>query len=210
MADEMEGGEGLESTEGGGGILDTVKRYLPLIGGILVVQIIIGFVLVKWVFNPSSPPPEAQKAKPGEHAGKAEASAPETEHKPKKKEKEKKKGEEKLEPADHVARVFDKLEAITINPMESGGAHYVQLQVHLGLAEIEGVKEEELEHLVESRKSKIMDTIIRVASSRTIDELGTEEGRNKLKEEIRKQVNLFLNDEHEIVKEVYFATFTTQ
>ena len=210
MADELESADGMGAAEeGGGGILDTVKRYLPLIAGILVVQIIIGFVLVKWVFGPSSPP-EAQAAKAGEHAGKAEASAPEAEHKPKKKEKDKKKGEEKLEPADDVARVFDKLDVVTINPAESGGAHYIQLQVHLGLAPVEGIKEEELDRLVESRKSKIMDTIIRIASAKTLDELNTEEGRNKLKEEIRKQVNLFLNDEHEIVKEVYFATFTTQ
>ena len=172
MADELEGADGMwEVEEGGGGILDTVKRYLPLIAGILVVQIIIGFVLVKWVFGPSSPPPEAQTARPGERAGKAEAS--EGENKPKKKEKEKKKGEEKLEPADEVARVFDKLDVVTINPAESGGSHYIQLQVHLGLASVEGIKEEELDRLVESRKSKIMDTIIRVASAKTLDELST-------------------------------------
>jgi flagellar basal body-associated protein FliL len=86
----------------------------------------------------------------------------------------------------------------------------VQIQVHLGLAKIEEVKGEELAKLVDSRKGKILDTVIRLATAMTYDELNTQEGRDKLKEEIRKQVNLFLSDEHEIVKEVYFPTFTTQ
>lgn len=210
MADELEGMQGEEAVEeSGGGILDTIKRYLPLIAGILVVQIIIGFVLVKWVFAPSSPPPEEQAAKAGEHGARA-ASGAEGEHRPKPRKKEKDKKEEKLEPADEVSRVFEKLDVVTINPAGSGGMHYVQLQVHLGLAHIEGIKEEELDRLVESRKGKILDTIIRIATSKTLEELNTQEGRDKLKEEIRKQVNLFLNDEHEIIKEIYFATFTTQ
>ncbi|OGG52316.1 MAG: hypothetical protein A3F84_00410 [Candidatus Handelsmanbacteria bacterium RIFCSPLOWO2_12_FULL_64_10] len=204
MADELEATETTEVAEGGGGLLDTVKRYLPLIVGILVVQVAIGFVLVKWFFAPTAPPPE-------EHAAQVEKPAEGAEHKPKPaKKKEKDKKEEKLEPADEIAVIFDKLDPIVINPAGSGGNHYVQIQVNLGLAQIEGTKPEEAFHLVESRKAKILDTIIRIATSKTLEELNTEEGRTRFKEEIRKQINLFLNEEHEIIKEVYFATFTTQ
>jgi flagellar basal body-associated protein FliL len=204
MADELEATETTEVAEGGGGLLDTVKRYLPLIVGILVVQIAIGFVLVKWFFAPAAPPPQ-------EHAAQVEKPAEEAEHKPKPaKKKEKDKKEEHLEPADEISAIFDKLDPIVINPAGSGGNHYVQIQVNLGLAHIEGVKHEEALHLVESRRAKILDTIIRISTAKTLEELNTEEGRTRLKEEIRKQINLFLNDEHEIVKEVYFATFTTQ
>lgn len=204
MADELEATETTEVAEGGGGLLDTVKRYLPLIVGILVVQVAIGFVLVKWFFAPTAPPPE-------EHATQVEKPAEGAEHKPKPaKKKEKDKKEEKLEPADEIAVIFDKLDPIVINPAGSGGNHYVQIQVNLGLAQIEGTKPEEAFHLVESRKAKILDTIIRIATSKTLEELNTEEGRTRFKEEIRKQINLFLNEEHEIIKEVYFATFTTQ
>ena len=64
--------------------------------------------------------------------------------------------------------------------------------------------------LLESRRAKILDTIIRVATTKTLDELNSAEGRQALKEEIRKQINHFLSEDYEIVKEVYFATFTTQ
>jgi flagellar basal body-associated protein FliL len=207
MADELEVAEASEAV-GGGGLLDTIKKYLPLIVGILVVQIIIFYILAKvfWGSSPADPPAE-------EHAAKVEKEKPAegAEHKPKpEKKKEKDKKEAHLEPADEIAVVFDKLDPIVINPAGSGGNHYVQIQVNLGLTHIEGGKDEEALHLVESRKAKIMDTIIRIATSKTLDELNTEEGRTRLKEEIRKQINLFLNDEHEIVKEVYFATFTTQ
>lgn len=204
MADELEATETTEVAEGGGGLLDTVKRYLPLIVGILVVQIAIGFVLVKWFFAPPAPPP-------AEHAAQVEKPAEGSEHRPKPaKKKEKDKKEAHLEPADEISAIFDKLDPIVINPAGSGGNHYVQIQVNLGLAQIEGTKPEEALRLVESRKAKILDTIIRIATAKTLEELNTEEGRTRLKEEIRKQINLFLNDEHEIVKEVYFATFTTQ
>ncbi|MSS71662.1 MAG: hypothetical protein EXS64_09245 [Candidatus Latescibacteria bacterium] len=205
MADELEVTEATEAVGGGGGLLDTAKKYLPLIVGILVVQIIIFYILAKVFWSSSSAPPAE------EHAAKVEKPAEGAEHKAKPaKKKDKGKHEEGLEPADDVAVIFDKLDLITINPAESGGSHYVQIQVNLGLAHIEGTKPEEAFHLVESRKAKIMDTIIRIATSKTLDELNTEEGRTQLKQEIRKQINLFLNDEHEIVKEVYFATFTTQ
>jgi len=205
MADEFETTETTEVVEGGGGLLDTVKKYLPLIGGILVVQIVLVYIVVKWFYGAPSQPPE-------EHAAQVEKPAEESGHKPKpakKKEKEKKK-EGTIEAADEVAFIFDKLDPITINPAESGGAHYAQIQVHLGVGHIESVKHEEVLRLLESRKAKMLDTIIRIGTSKTLEELNSQEGRDRLKEEIRKQINLFLNDEHEIVKEIYFASFTTQ
>jgi flagellar FliL protein len=209
MSEEMEGMEATESAQGGGGgLLDTVKKYLPLIAGVLVVQILIGYVLVKWVFAPSAPPPETHETKVEKKGEKAEAKVKPA--KKKKKEGGGHGGEGGLEAADEILGIFDKLDPITVNTAGSGGVHYVQIQVHLGLAKIEEVKGEELAKLVDSRKGKILDTVIRLATAMTYDELNTQEGRDKLKEEIRKQVNLFLSDEHEIVKEVYFPTFTTQ
>ncbi len=213
MADEFVeagGEEELIEEEEGGGLFDTIKKYLPLIGGILLVQIIIGYALLKWVFSsPSTPPATEEMAAVGEHASE---DGEEQKKKEEKKKKKKKEGEGGLEPVDEVAFIFDRLESVTINPEGSKGRHYAQIHVHLGVGhvEIEEIAPEDVMRLLESRRAKILDTIIRVATTKSLDELNSHKGRDSLKEEIRTRVNEFLSDEHEIIKEVYFASFTTQ
>ncbi len=106
--------------------------------------------------------------------------------------------------------VYDRLDPIVVNTADPGRTHYIQLQVHFLTAQIENFEQEEIIRLLESRKGRMLDTIIRLTTAMTVEELNTQEGKDKLKKEIRKQINLLLNDDYEIVEEVYFTAFTTQ
>ncbi|MCC6388613.1 MAG: flagellar basal body-associated FliL family protein [Dehalococcoidia bacterium] len=55
---------------------------------------------------------------------------------------------------------------------------------------------------------KILDVVTTLFGSKTIDQVSTTEGREKLKDELRDAVNEELH--HEKVEKVYFVTFVTQ
>ncbi|OAI40697.1 hypothetical protein AYO38_05435 [bacterium SCGC AG-212-C10] len=55
---------------------------------------------------------------------------------------------------------------------------------------------------------RILDTVTTVFAARTIDQVATNEGKAKLKEELMEAINEELH--HEKVEDIYFETFVTQ
>jgi len=59
--------------------------------------------------------------------------------------------------------------------------------------------------LIDQKKSKIRDTIIGILSSKTFEEVSTIKGKQRLKNQIIKEINT--NIKKDIVNEIYFTNF---
>ena len=180
--DEMEDEEG-EEEEGEGG--SPLMKYLPLVGGVLVVQIIIGYVIGSLFFAPS-----ADEAAGGEDGAAAEQE----------------------EVVAEVAMVeleviWDKLDPIVINPAGTKGLRFASVDVNLGLTS------EAVMLAIDERglASRIRDTLIGILASKTIEQLDPRY-HEILKVEMRAKLNEFLSPENNpsAVKRVYFQEFVFQ
>lgn len=113
------------------------------------------------------------------------------------------KGEhEQLEKEQHSKEFIGKLvplETFLVNVSGSRGRKLVKMNMELEVTNAD-VQEE-----VEKLKPKIRDYIIIIASSKTFNEISTREGKDALREEIKNQINLFLN-KGKIVN-VFFTEF---
>lgn len=100
--------------------------------------------------------------------------------------------------------VYEKLETFTVNLAE--GDAYLQVEIHLMVADKE-VQEKIKQHMPEVR-----DGLLRLLSSKTADELATPDGKDKLSEEVSKQVNdiLGIKKGSKGVKKVLFNAFIIQ
>lgn len=179
--DELEDEEG-EEEEGGGG--SPLMKYLPLIGGVLVVQIIIGYLIGSFFFAPSE-----EDVAEGEEGGEAT--------------------EEVVAEVPMIEQevVWEGLDPIVINPAGTGGLRFASVHVNLGLtsqAVMQAIDEKGL-------KSRIRDTLIGVLASKTIDQLDPRY-HETLKAEMRTKLNEFLSPEPPpvAVKRVYFQGFVLQ
>ncbi|MGI6208373.1 MAG: flagellar basal body-associated FliL family protein [Anaerolineae bacterium] len=106
-----------------------------------------------------------------------------------------------------------------VNLAEPGGRRYLQVGVVLeclphdpGFYQLQGearakAEAEVLEEL-DSRKPVLDDTVISILTSRTFAEIFTLEGKERLKEEMRTQVNTLLG--YDQVASVYFTEFLVQ
>lgn len=86
------------------------------------------------------------------------------------------------------------------------GSHYAKVTIALGLEKPLGGGEHgkvEPKLLVPMR-----DTVITVLSSKSMNQLVTNEGKEQLKEELKEKLNKLLGDE--VVKQVYFTSLTLQ
>ena len=183
--EEMGGEIGEEEAEGeaeeaAAGV--SLMRYLPLVAVILVVQIVIAYFIVQWVFTPDEP-------EEGEVAATEEV-APEP--------------EPESEPAQAVVSViYEKLDPIVINPAGTEGLRYLSTTIHFGVSSPEVVA------MIEGKNqsSKIRDVLIRVLSAKTIAQLQPE-NHAALKDEIQEKLNGFLGKN--AVLEVYFQGFVLQ
>lgn len=101
--------------------------------------------------------------------------------------------------------VFVRLESFTVNLTSDGEDHYLQTDVELKVAE-DKVSEEIKAHMPEIRNN-----ILLLLSSRTAGSLSSMEGKQKLSDEIKGQVNKVLHaKEAEGVSGVYFTSFVIQ
>jgi flagellar basal body-associated protein FliL len=195
MADEdmMEMDElGEDEGDAGGGGGNPILKYLPLIGIVLVVQIVIIYFAVQW-FMPDDMPDDpkaaaAEQIEPVEIPAEKEAG---------------KKGEGFVPPNTTVLTIFDKLETIVVNPAGTDGLRFLSTQVFLGLSDLKVAEYITLNHMV----PRINDALVAVFSSKTISDLDPSR-HAKLKEEIRKRLNQFLGQN--AVVEVYFQSFVLQ
>jgi len=159
-------------------------KYLPLVGGVLVVQIIIGWLIGYLFFSSSGE--EVVEGEGDEVVAEevvAEVAMPEQEV------------------------IWEGLDPIVVNPAGTGGLRFASVQVNLG------VTSQVVFDAIEGRSltSRIRDTLIGILSSKTIEQLDPRfhEG---LKVEMRAKLNEFLSPVNNpaAVKRVYFQGFVLQ
>jgi flagellar FliL protein len=114
--------------------------------------------------------------------------------------KPKKEGEEKVGPS-HVGIMVD-LGVFTVNLADKGMDAYARVAITLELSN-EKVKQE-----VDKRMPIIKDAIIDVISSKTSDFVRTPEGREALRLELIKRLNIILVEGG--VRNIYFTEFVVQ
>lgn len=94
------------------------------------------------------------------------------------------------------------LENFTVNLLSESGRRYLKCEMNL---EMDG---KELSPELEEKKAVFRDIIIRILSSKSLEEISTVKGKEKLKEEIVRDLNSRLKDGK--VKNVYFTDFVVQ
>lgn len=94
------------------------------------------------------------------------------------------------------------LDNFTVNLLSDSGRRYLKVQMNL---ELDG---EELAAELESKTAVVRDVVIRLLSSKTLEEISTAKGKDKLKEQIVNQLNLRLRDGN--VRNLYFTEFVVQ
>lgn len=94
------------------------------------------------------------------------------------------------------------LDIFTVNLLSESGRRYLKVEMNL---EIEG---EELSPELDAKKPVFRDIIIRILSSKSLEEISTVKGKEKLKEQIVSDLNQRLKDGK--VKNVYFTDFVVQ
>lgn len=94
------------------------------------------------------------------------------------------------------------LDGFTVNLLSESGKRYLKVEMNL---ELEG---EELSPELDTKKPVFRDVIIRILSSKSLEEISTIKGKEKLKEQIVSDLNMRLKDGK--IKNVYFTDFVVQ
>jgi flagellar protein FliL len=94
------------------------------------------------------------------------------------------------------------LDTFTVNLLSESGRRYLKVEMNL---ELSG---EELGVELDSKTAVIRDIIIRLLSSKSLEEISTAKGKEKLKEQIVDQLNMRLRDGR--INNVYFTDFVVQ
>ncbi len=94
------------------------------------------------------------------------------------------------------------LDKFTVNLMSENGRRYLVVKMNL---EEDG---EELTPELDKKTPMIRDIIISILSSKTVEEITTPKGKEKLKEEIVNEINKRLEDGQ--IRHVYFTEFVIQ
>ena len=94
------------------------------------------------------------------------------------------------------------LDTFTVNLLSESGRRYLKVEMNL---ELSG---EELGIELDAKTAVVRDIIIRLLSSKSLEEISTAKGKEKLKEQIVDQLNMRLRDGH--INNVYFTEFVVQ
>jgi len=94
------------------------------------------------------------------------------------------------------------LDPFTVNLKSSGATRYLKCTIDLELDSPDTQPE------LDKMKPMIRDMIIRILSSKTVPEISTAKGKEKLKEEIKKNLNARLATGE--IRNVYFTAFVIQ
>jgi flagellar FliL protein len=179
-----------------GGEKKKSNLLLIIIIVVLVLVLVIGGVVAALMMGNHDAEAEAghgakTEVAADEHA--AEADAADTEH-----------GEEAAHGGGDQTEVglMYPLDIFTVNLLSESGRRYLKVEMNL---EIEG---EELSPELEQKKPVFRDIIIRILSSKSLEEISTIKGKEKLKEQIVSELNTRLKDGK--VKNVYFTDFVVQ
>ena len=94
------------------------------------------------------------------------------------------------------------LDQFIVNLVSNNSSRYLKCKIDIEL------DAPELQQEVDKKLPAIRDLIIRILSSKTIEEIQTAKGKEKLKEEIKRKINEFLTNGE--IKHVYFTEFVIQ
>ena len=94
------------------------------------------------------------------------------------------------------------LDTFTVNLLSESGRRYLKVEMNL---EING---EELAAELDAKSPVVRDVVIRLLSSKSLEEISTAKGKDKLKSQIVDQLNMRLRDGR--VKNIYFTEFVVQ
>jgi flagellar FliL protein len=94
------------------------------------------------------------------------------------------------------------LDPFVVNLVSSNAARYLKCKIDLEL------DSPELQQEIDKKLPAIRDLIIRILSSKTVEEIQTSKGKEKLKEEIKRKINEILTTGE--VRNVYFTEFVIQ
>ncbi|MGZ5208313.1 MAG: flagellar basal body-associated protein FliL [Sulfuricurvum sp.] len=94
------------------------------------------------------------------------------------------------------------LDLFTVNLLSESGRRYLKVEMNL---ELEG---EELAVELDTKKPVLRDIIIRILSSKSLEEISTAKGKETLKEQIVSELNTRIKDGK--IKNVYFVDFVVQ
>lgn len=94
------------------------------------------------------------------------------------------------------------LDNFTVNLLSDSGRRYLKVEMNLELSD------EEVGAELDNKTAVVRDIIIRLLSSKSLEEISTAKGKEKLKEQIVDQLNLRLKDGR--VNNVYFTEFVVQ
>ena len=94
------------------------------------------------------------------------------------------------------------LDRFIVNLLSNNSSRYLKCKIDLEL------DAPELQEEVDKKLPAIRDLIIRILSSKTVEEIQTSKGKEKLKEEIKRKVNEMLTTGE--IRNVYFTEFVIQ
>ena len=115
-------------------------------------------------------------------------------------------GDEKEESADDESHppVYEQLDQFTVN-LSGGEDRYLQVDISLKLVT------PALAEKIKQKSPELRDSLLRLLSSKTAEELSSVEGKNKLGDEIQDQVNKVLHEKRRTgVQAVLFTSFIIQ
>ncbi|GMB93728.1 Flagellar basal body-associated protein FliL [Helicobacter bizzozeronii] len=98
--------------------------------------------------------------------------------------------------------LFPLSDPFVVNLISNNGRRYLKTSISLELSDPKLLQE------IKAKETAIKDTIIEILSSKSYEEIITLKGKNKLKEEIRSNINSFLIDG--FIKNVFFTDFVIQ
>jgi len=94
------------------------------------------------------------------------------------------------------------LDRFIVNLVSNNANRYLKCKIDLEL------DSPELQQEIDKKLPAIRDLIIRILSSKTVEEIQTAKGKEKLKEEIKRKINQMLDTGE--VRNVYFTEFVIQ
>lgn len=103
----------------------------------------------------------------------------------------------------HAHEVGADLDVFVVNLAGGGPPRYLRTQLSLG------VKDEHAKEKIKALSGKIRHAVIMYLSERKAEELGDPEGKNKLREELQKQIAEAIDDKT-LVTNIYFKEFLIQ
>ncbi|HOD35791.1 MAG TPA: flagellar basal body-associated FliL family protein [Syntrophales bacterium] len=94
------------------------------------------------------------------------------------------------------------MDTFIVNLMDNGGERYLKVVLQLELSDPEAVAE------LKEIKPKIRDAVLGILSSKSLKDISTTEGKQRLKEEISHRLNGYLSTGK--ILQVYFTDFVIQ